>query len=157
MAKPGVGDPAPDFDLPWTGPGEFRLSDRRGRWLILAFYPGDFTAVCTRQFCNYRDSGEQLTELDAEVVGISPQGLDSHERFIAEHGLNVPLLADEDLRVAAAYGVKAAGLVRRAVFIIDPEGVIRHRDVKTLGLGYADSDDLADALARARDAAGSTG
>lgn len=157
MATPAVGDPAPDFDGPWTGPGDFRLSDHRGRWVILAFYPGDFTAVCTRQFCSYRDAGEQLGELDAEVVGISPQGLDSHERFIAEHGLNVPLVADEDLSVARAYGVKAAGFVRRAVFIVDPEGVIRHRDVRRLGLGYADSDDLADALARARDGARSTG
>jgi thioredoxin-dependent peroxiredoxin len=154
MAPPQVGDPAPDFDRPWTGEGDsFRLSDQRGEWVILAFYPGDFTAVCTKQFCDYRDGREQVDALDALVVGISPQDVASHERFTTEHGLTVPLVADEDLEVAAAYGVKAAGFVRRAVFIVDPGGTIRHRDVKLLGLGYADSDELARALADARGAA----
>ena len=70
--------------------------------MILAFYPGDFTTVCTKQFCSYRDNGDQLDGLGAEVLGISPQSVDSHERFIEEKSLNVPLLADEDLAVAKA-------------------------------------------------------
>ena len=69
MAKPQVGDAAPDFVQPWTGEGDFRLSEHRGRWVVLAFYPGDETHTCTRQLCEYRDAGEALTGLDAEIVG----------------------------------------------------------------------------------------
>ncbi len=155
MAKAREGDIAPDFTLPWTGEGEFSLAERRGRWVILAFYPGDFTPTCTKQFCNYRDGREQIDDLDAEVVGISPQDVDSHERFIAEHGLTVPLAADFDKSVAKAYGVLGPGgaFVRRAIFVIDPEGVIRYRKVALVGLGFEDADDLHAALDRARTAA----
>ena len=153
MAGPKAGSPAPDFEKPWTGKGDFKLSDRRGRWVVLAFYPGDATTVCTKQFCDYRDRGEQLDALDAEVVGISPQGIESHEKFIADHDLNVPLVADEGLEVAEAYGIKLGPSLRRAVFIVDPEGTIRHRDVKLLGLSYTDSDEISKALADARAAA----
>lgn len=153
MAKPQLGEMAPDFELPWTGEGDLRLSGRRGRWVILAFYPGDFTAVCTKQFCNYRDGREELEGLDAEVIGISPQDLESHERFIDEHGLTVPLAADVDKRVSAAYGVLGrGGFVRRAVFIVDPEGRLRYSKVALLGLGYEDAGDLREALAEARSA-----
>ena len=121
MAKLAVGDTAPDFDLPWTGEGDFKLSDHRGRWVVLAFYPGDFTAVCTKQFCNYRDGREEIEGLDAEVVGISPQDLESHVKFTDEHGLTVPLAADVDKDVAGDYGVLGpGGFVRRAIFIVDP-------------------------------------
>lgn len=147
MAKLKVGDPAPDFELPGTGDRTYRLSDYRGRRLILAFYPGDFTAVCTRQFCSYRDEGERLDGLGAEVLGISPQSVDSHERFVKEKSLNVPLLADEDKAVARAYGVVAGPLVRRAVFILDEEGVIRHQKVSLTGLGYESVGDMEAALA----------
>jgi peroxiredoxin Q/BCP len=155
MAKAREGDIAPDFTLPWTGEGEFSLAERRGRWVILAFYPGDFTPTCTKQFCNYRDGREQIDHLDAEVVGISPQDVDSHERFIAEHGLTVPLAADVDKSVAKAYRVLGPGgaFVRRAIFVIDPEGVIRYRKVALVGLGFEDADDLHAALDRARTAA----
>jgi peroxiredoxin Q/BCP len=152
MAKVNVGTEAPDFELPWTGEGDFRLSDHRGKWVILAFYPGDFTPTCTKQFCNYRDGREDLDQLDAEVVGISPQDVDSHERFINEHGLTVPLAADTDLEVAGEYGVKAPGgkFVRRSIFIVDPDGKVRYRKVALVGLGYEDTTDLRDALAEAR-------
>src|SRR5919112_1582631 len=105
MAKPDVGDPAPDFELPGTGGKSYRLSDYRGRNVILAFYPGDATTVCTKQFCSYRDQGDRLDALDAEVLGISPQSVDSHEHWVKEQELNVPLLADVDLEVAKRYGV----------------------------------------------------
>jgi peroxiredoxin Q/BCP len=152
MAKVSIGSDAPDFELPWTGEGDFRLSDHRGEWVILAFYPGDFTPTCTKQFCNYRDGREDLDQLDAQVVGISPQDVDSHERFISEHGLTVPLAADTDLDVAGAYGVKAPGgkFVRRSIFIVDPDGKVRYRKVALVGLGYEDTTDLRDALAEAR-------
>jgi peroxiredoxin Q/BCP len=147
MSKPSEGDRAPDFELPGTGGRTYRLSDYRGRNLILAFYPGDFTAVCTKQFCSYRDDDEQLRRLDAELLGISPQSVDSHERFVAEHGLTVPLLADEDRAVAKAYGVATGPVVRRAIFLVDGAGIVRYRHVALLGLGYQDVDDLEQAVA----------
>lgn len=151
VAKVDVGEPAPDFELDGSGGVTYRLSDYRGRWVILAFYPGDFTPVCTRQFCSYRDGADHLDDLDAVVLGISPQSVSSHERFIAEHDLTVPLLADTDHSTSRAYGVVIpGGLVRRSIFIIDPEGVIRYRHVALLGLRYKDVEHLAQALAGAR-------
>ncbi len=147
MAKVDIGDAAPDFELPGTGGKTYKLSDYRGRKLILAFYPGDFTAVCTKQFCSYRDQGDRLDQLGADVLGISPQSVESHERFTQEKSLNVPLLADEDKAVAKAYGVLAGPVVRRAVFVIDEQGIIRHRKVTLVGLSFESVDDLEQAVA----------
>src|ERR1700755_1970527 len=158
MAKPDVGDRAPDFELPGTGGRTYRLADYRGRKLILAFYPGDATTVCTKQFCKYRDQGDRIDALDAEVLGISPQSLDSHEHWVKEQELNVPLLADEDLAVSKRYGTtgwigplgRLAGLketpggryIMRSIFIVDEEGVIRHRHVSRTGSSYQSLADL---------------
>ena len=147
MAKVDVGDEAPDFELPGTGGKIYKLSEYRGRKVILAFYPGDFTTVCTRQFCSYRDNDERIGNLGADVLGISPQSVDSHERFIAENSLNLPLLADEGRSVASAYGVVAGPLVRRAIFVVDEEGVVRYRHVALVGMSYQDIDDLEQAVA----------
>lgn len=151
MAKPGIGERAPEFTLAGTGGHTYTLSEHRGGWLILAFYPADFTAVCTRQFCAYRDEADQLDELDAVVLGISPQSVESHQRFTEQYGLIVPLLSDPEREAIRAYGVAGPrGLVRRSVFVIDPEGIVRHRHVALLGLRYRDVGDLASALADAR-------
>lgn len=147
MAKVDVGDAAPEFELPGTGGRTYRLADYRGRKLVLAFYPGDFTAVCTRQFCSYRDEGERLDEIGADVLGISPQSVESHERFTEEKRLNVPLLADEDKSVVRAYGVLAGPMVRRAIFVVDEEGIVRHRKVTLAGLTYESVADLERAVA----------
>ncbi len=147
MAKINVGDRAPDFELPGTGERTYRLADYRGRKVILAFYPGDFTAVCTKQFCSYRDQSDKLDGLGADVLGISPQSVDSHERFVEEKRLNVPLLADEDKQVARAYGVLAGPMVRRAIFVVDEEGIVRHRKVTLAGLTFESVDDLQSAVA----------
>ena len=149
MARAEVGEGAPDFELPGTGGRTFRLADYLGSTgVILAFYPGDETAVCTRQFCSYRDRAEDVDGLDAAVVGISAQDLDSHEAFMAKHGLNVPLLADTDGAVAKAYGAhsRVAG-TKRAVVIVDEDGVVRHRHDHRIGLDYQSVDELRDALA----------
>jgi peroxiredoxin Q/BCP len=144
---PREGDLAPDVELEGTG-GPFRLTDHRGSRVVLLFYPGDDTPVCTKQFCSYRDREADLSSLDAVVVGISHQDVASHERFIEHHGLTVPLLADTDKAVAKAYGVSMTILgTRRAAFLIDEEGVVRWRRVHTLGLAYVSVDDLAEVLA----------
>jgi peroxiredoxin Q/BCP len=147
VAKVNVGDAAPDFELPGTGGKTYRLADYRGRKVLLAFYPGDFTAVCTKQFCSYRDESERLDQLGADVLGISPQSVDSHERFTQEKSLNVPLLADEDKAVARAYGVLAGPMVRRAIFVVDEGGIVRHRKVTLAGLTYESVADLEQAVA----------
>jgi thioredoxin-dependent peroxiredoxin len=144
--KPQVGDPAPDFELDGTD-GRFRLSEHRGERVVLLFYPGDNTPVCTRQFCSYRDNSEEFDSLEATVVGVSAQSVESHESFVAEHGLNVPLLADEDGAVAKAYGVHTPVVgTRRAAIVIDEEGMVRHRHDHRLGLDFQSVDDLRDAL-----------
>jgi peroxiredoxin Q/BCP len=145
-SAPRVGDLAPDFTLEGTD-GSFRLSEHRGQRVVLLFYPGDDTAVCTKQFCSYRDRADDMSALDAVVVGISHQDVDSHDAFTAHHGLTVPLLADVDREVARAYGVSAPILgTRRATFVIDEDGIVRHRVVHTLGLDFQSADDLAEAL-----------
>ncbi len=147
MAKtPQVGEQAPDFELPGTD-GPFKLSAHRGERVVLLFYPGDNTMVCTKQFCSYRDRAEDFAALDATVVGISAQDLDSHQGFIEKNSLTVPLLADVDKAVAKAYGAYSSRLgTKRAVIVIDEEGIVRHRHDHLLGLDYQSVDDLKAAL-----------
>jgi peroxiredoxin Q/BCP len=145
---PQIGDPAPDFELEGTA-GTFRLSDHRGERVLLLFYPGDNTPVCTRQFCSYRDRAEDFANLGVTAVGISAQDLDSHEQFADKHSLTVPLLADVSSTVAKEYGVFSSRLgTRRAVFVIDEDGIVRYRHDHLLGLRYQSVDGLRDAVAR---------
>jgi peroxiredoxin Q/BCP len=136
MAKgPRVGDVAPDFELEGTE-GTFRLGDHRGERVVLLFYPGDETPVCTKQFCSYRDRAEDMSALDATVVGISGQDVESHREFTTHHGLTVPLLADPDKAVARAFGVARPVLgTQRATFIVDADGVVAWCKVHALGVG----------------------
>ncbi len=148
MAKtPRVGEQAPDFELQGTD-GAFKLSDHRGERVVLLFYPGDNTMVCTKQFCSYRDNAEDFASLNATVVGISAQGVESHEAFIAKHGLNVPLLADIDKAVAKAYSATMPGMgsTARAAIVIDEQGIVRHRHDHRLGLDYQTVGELKAAL-----------
>lgn len=147
MAKtPQVGEPAPDFELPGTD-GPFKLSDHRGERVVLLFYPGDNTMVCTKQFCSYRDRADEFAGLNATVVGISSQDLESHEGFAGKHSLNVPLLADVDKAVAKAYSAHSNRMgIKRAAIVIDEDGIVRHRHDHLLGLDYQSVDDLKAAL-----------
>jgi peroxiredoxin Q/BCP len=147
MAKtPQVGEQAPDFELPGTD-GSFRLSEHRGERVVLLFYPGDNTLVCTKQFCSYRDRAGDFAALNATVVGISAQDLASHQDFIAKHSLNVPLLADVDRVVARSYGAYSPRLGNtRAVIVIDERGIVRHRHDHLLGLDYLSVDQLKSTL-----------
>jgi peroxiredoxin Q/BCP len=147
MAKtPAVGEQAPDFELQGTH-GPFKLSDHRGERVILLFYPGDNTAVCTKQFCSYRDHPDAFAALGATVVGISAQDVESHKGFTDKNSLTVPLLADAGGEVAKLYSAWGGPLkTKRAVVIIDEEGVVRHRHDHLLGLDYQSVEDLKAAL-----------
>lgn len=149
--SPAIGQAAPDFTLPGVlladGAAErrdFALSAQRGRPLVLAFYPGDETSVCTKQMCSYSAGLDRFAELDATVWGISPQDVDSHESFARHHGLGLPLLADTDLAVASAYGITLGKVLRRSVFLIDGAGVLRWKHVAMLGLTYQGIDTIAE-------------
>jgi len=144
-AQPQVGDPAPDFTLEGTE-GSFTLSEHRGEMVVLLFYPGDETLVCTRQFCSYRDREDEFAALAATVVGISAKDVESKKSFTEHHHLTVPLLADADHAVAKAYGVYGRLGVKRATFIVDSDGAVAYEKVHALGLTYESVDDLAAAL-----------
>jgi peroxiredoxin Q/BCP len=144
---PGQGDIAPDFTLDGTD-GPFKLSDHRGERVLLLFYPGDFTPVCTKQFCSYAERPDDFEKLDATVVGVSSQPVERHKEFQAMHNIQVPLLADVDRSVAKSYGLSQPILgTRRAVVIVDETGHIAYKHVHLLGLDFQTVDELADALA----------
>jgi len=148
---PEVGDLAPDFTLPGTIPGEddrkFTLSAARGRPIVLAFYPGDETPVCTRQLCSYQHDLDAVRDLDTTLWGISSQGLESHRKFQQHRRLSFPLLSDTDNTVFGAYGLGSV-LNRRAVFVIDAEGRIAWKHVSTTGLTYQKLDRITPVLRR---------
>jgi peroxiredoxin Q/BCP len=151
---PEVGDKAPDFTLPGlrltdagAERGEYTLSAQLGHPVVLAFYPGDETTMCTRQMCAYSSGMDEFAGLDATVWGISPQDLDSHESFARKHNLRQPLLADVGREVVRAYGIGLGGSLRRSVFVVDGDGVLRYKHVALLGMTYRSTDTLVRELA----------
>ena len=145
-----VGAPAPDFTLPGIENGvrrDYTLSEYRGRKVVLAFYPGDNTPGCTRQMCSYRDEFAVFEGVEAVLLGISPQDVDSHEKWAEKRNLQFPLLADTDRAVAKQYGVAAPVIgIRRSVFVIDAEGIVRYKDMKLIGATFEKADKLAGIL-----------
>jgi peroxiredoxin Q/BCP len=139
-----TGDPAPDFDLQ-DGDGQaWKLSDLKGKKVILYFYPADDTPGCTTQACDFRDSMESLKRAGYTVLGMSPQGTDSHQRFAQKYSLNFPLLVDEDHSVAEAYGAWGEkknygktyiGLIR-STFLIDEDGTIADAQYNVKAKGH---------------------
>lgn len=133
-----VGDFAPDFELISDSGEPVRLSDYRGRRVILYFYPKDDTSGCTTQACGFRDAYPEIEDANAVVLGISPDGVSSHQRFKTKHSLPFTLLVDENHAVADAYGVwgeksmygrKYWGIIR-SHFIIDEGGKVVDAQVK---------------------------
>ncbi len=125
---PEVGKPAPDFNLSDQNGKSHSLHDFQGKYLVLYFYPKDDTPGCTQEACAFRDDLNQLTEMGAEVVGISVDDSESHAEFAKKYHLPFPLLADKDGKVAASYGALMnlgfMKLARRFTFLIDPQGNI---------------------------------
>lgn len=145
-----LGEAAPDFKLPGIEKGarrDFTLSEFRGRNVVLAFYPGDNTPGCTKQLCSYRDNWSDLEALGAVLLGISPQDVDSHEKFATKHNFPFPLLADVDKAVTNSYGVGAPVIgVRRSVFVVDGAGVVRYADRKLIGATFVPVDKIVPVL-----------
>lgn len=127
-ATPVVGTAAPDFSLPDQNGKQRSLSDWRGKWVVLYFYPKDDTPGCTEEACTFRDDLEQLSAMDAQVVGISIDTSESHKAFADKYHLPFPLLADAKADVAAKYGALSDWLViklaKRYTFLINPNGRI---------------------------------
>ena len=145
-----VKEAAPDFTLKDGNGADWRLSDHRGRVVVLLFYPGDETPVCTRQMCSVRDRWEDYRATGAEVVGISSDSIESHKKFAEHHELPLRLLSDSDRSVAKLYGAISLlpGRVARSVFVIDANGILRYSDVRPIGL-FKPKDDVTIAAIRA--------
>lgn len=143
----GVGDQAPDFSLPGTGGRIYTLADYQGQPVVLVFYPGDDTPVCTKQLNTYNDDLAQFERVGAQVLAISAQSLESHERFSDKHGFRFPLLADTDKAVAAAYGTLGPlGFPRRSVFVVDAAGTVRYAHRAIAGLTFRPVDEIVAAI-----------
>lgn len=140
---PREGQPAPDFSLNGVPAGAYHLQDQRGKVVVLAFYPGDFTPVCSRQLQSYEEQRLRLVETGATLWAISTDGLEKHERMAKSYALSFPLLADEGAKVAALYGVRSLmGSAKRSLFVIDEQGIIRYRRDEPLSLSYRSVEDI---------------
>jgi peroxiredoxin Q/BCP len=146
VKKVEKGSRAPDFTLTSDDGSTVTLSALRGKKVVLYFYPKDDTPGCTTQACDLRDAMPTFQDLDAVVLGVSPDSVASHRKFRDKFGLNYPLLADEDHRVAEAYGVwkekkmygRTSMGIERSTFLIDEDGKIREAWRKVSPKGHAD-------------------
>ncbi len=147
-----IGESAPDFTLKDGDGRDWRLSDRRGRVVVLLFYPGDETPVCTKQMCSVRDNWEQYAETGAEVVGVSTDSVESHRRFAEHHSLPLRLLSDPGRRVAEMFGAKSwlPGRAARSVVVIDAGGRVRHNRAQPLSLFRPKDDEVLAAIREAQ-------
>ena len=151
-----VGDTAPDFTLPGTdgtgaGHRDYSLADYRGDVVVLVFYPGDNTPVCTRQLNTYTEEIAEFESVDAKLLAISPQSVESHDGFSARQGgFAFPLLADADKSVGKAYGILGpVGFYRRSIFVVDGAGILRYTHRAVAGLSFRPTSDLVDAIRKA--------
>jgi len=140
------GQKAPDFDLPTDGGGRVRLGDFSGRPLVLYFYPKDDTSGCTREAIGFAEAYERFKALGVDVIGVSKDGVSSHDRFKAKHGLPFTLASDEEGKAVERYGAwveksmygkKYMG-IDRSTFVIDRNGTVRHAWRKAKVPGHVD-------------------
>jgi len=148
-----VGGPAPDFTLAGSdntdaGRRDYWLAEYRGQVVVLVFYPGDSTPVCTRQLNSYTEDIDSFTEAGAQVLAISPQSVQSHDDFSGKQGgFAFPLLADTDKAVGEAYGILGPlGFYRRSAFVVDAGGIIRYAHRAVAGLTFRSTDELVKAV-----------
>jgi len=142
-----VGRKAPDFTAPTDGGRKLKLSDLRGKPVVLYFYPKDDTSGCTAEACGFRDALPDFTKLKTQVVGVSRDSADKHDKFKTKHGLNFPLVSDEDGKICEKYGTwvekslygrKYMG-IERATFLIDKEGTVAKMWRKVKVPGHVDA------------------
>lgn len=148
-----VGRPAPSFSLEGTsssegGPRTYTLEEYRGKVVVLVFYPGDSTPVCTRQLNSYSEDIGSFEKAGAQVLAISPQSVASHDEFSCKQGgFGFPLLADTDKSVGDAYGILGPlGFYRRSVFVVDGAGIVRYAHKAIAGLSFRSTADLMEAV-----------
>jgi peroxiredoxin Q/BCP len=147
-----LNQPAPEFSLKDGSGNDWRLNDHRGKVVVLLFYPGDETPVCTRQMCSVRDRWEDYQATGAEVVGISTDSVESHRKFAEHHDLPLRLLSDSEGKVSRLYGAKSIipGRTARSVFVIDAAGKLTYQDVRPVGLLKPKDDVIISAIREAQ-------
>lgn len=124
--QPPINELAPEFTLPTnTGDGEVSLSDYRGKWVVLYFYPKDFTSGCTLEAQRFQRDLPKYIKRNVQILGVSADDVNSHAEFCDSEGLKFPLLADTDGKVSKAYGSWMGVVSMRHTFIIDPQGILR--------------------------------
>jgi peroxiredoxin Q/BCP len=141
-----VNDKAPLFVLEDDQGQPFSLAEQAGRKVLLVFYPGDNTPVCTKQLCDYRDGVEAFAGLGVDVVGISNDSADSHRKFRQKYDLPFTLLTDPELKVAALYDSKGVLGMKRSVFLVDEKGVIRYLHIESVALFRRKREELLEAI-----------
>lgn len=151
-----IGEVAPDFTVDGTdgtaeGRRSYSLSEYRGQPVVLVFYPGDNTPVCTRQLNSYTAEIDAFTDVGAQVLALSPQDVASHDGFSeAQGGFAFPLLADTDKAVGDAYGILGPlGFYRRSIYVVDAAGKVAYSHRAIAGLTFRPTDELVDAVRRA--------
>ncbi|MGI8882819.1 MAG: peroxiredoxin [Pyrinomonadaceae bacterium] len=146
-----IDENAPDFTLKDGDGNDWNLAERKGKTIVLLFYPGDNTPVCTKQMCSVRDNWADYAATGAEVVGISTDSPQSHKAFIEKHDLPLTLLSDAGGDIAKLYdaGSWLPGRSARAVVVIDKTGVVRHHQVQSLSLFRPKDDEVLAAIRKA--------
>ena len=147
-----VGASAPEFSLQGTdgtpaGRRKYSLADYADQPVVLVFYPADHSPVCTAQLQTYTHDIGAFADLGAQVLALSPQTVEQHESFVAEHGFAFPLLADEGKAVGEAYGVLGPlGFYRRSVIVVDGAGIVRWAHRATAGLTFRPTEEIVEAI-----------
>jgi len=143
-----IGALVPDFTLKDGEGRDWTLSDHRGKVVVLLFYPRDNTPVCTREMCSVRDHWSAYQATGAEVVGISADSVESHERFSQKYDLPLRLLSDQNGEVRDLYGARSIlpGRTGRAEFVIDPQGKLSYSKVRPIGLFRPSDQEIIEAI-----------
>jgi len=136
--KVEVGKPAPAFKLPIQDESMVSNADLKGKWVVLYFYPKDDTPGCTIQACDFTDGVKAFENLNAKVIGCSPDSPESHRKFIKKHDLKIDLLSDQKRKMMRTYGAINGKRVQRSTVVINPEGVVAYHWPKVSAKGHAD-------------------